>query len=230
MNDFGWKPEQALGKRVNQNGKKGEIIGVAKDFHYQSLHHQVAPLILQPNKYAYSKLSLKVKSDDMQATIQSIGDKWKQVANNLPYRYSFLDEEYDRLYKADAQLGKVAGIFSGLAIAVGCLGLLGLTSFSVERRVKEIGIRKVLGASLSHVVMIISKEFVGLIAFSFVIAIPLTWYLINKWLENFTDKVTISPVNFIIAGLSVLAIAWMTVSYLSIKAAMSNPTKALRNE
>jgi len=230
VKDFGWKPEQALGKKVDQNGKRGQIIGVVKDYHYQSLHHQVAPLILQVNKYAYSTLSLKIKTDDVQATLKSIGIKWKELTNNLPYRYSFLDEDYDRLYKADAQLGKVAGIFSGLAIAVGCLGLLGLTSFSVERRVKEIGIRKVLGATLGNIILIISKEFVGLILLSFVIAIPITWFLITRWLDNFTDKVTIGPVNFLVAGLSVLTIAWITISYLSFKAANSNPTKALRNE
>jgi putative ABC transport system permease protein len=230
MKDFGWKPEQALGKKVDQNGKQGQVIGVVKDYHYQSLHHQVAPLILQVNKWAYSTLSIKVKTDDMQATLKSIGIKWKELTNNLPYRYSFLDEDYDRLYKADAQLGKVAGIFSGLAIAVGCLGLLGLTSFSVERRVKEIGIRKVLGATLGNIILIISKEFVGLILLSFVIAIPITWVLITRWLDNFTEKVSIGPANFLVAGISVLIIAWVTISYLSFKAANSNPTKTLRNE
>ncbi|SHG50378.1 putative ABC transport system permease protein [Chryseolinea serpens] len=230
VKDFGWKPEQALGKKVDQNGKQGTIIGVVKDYHYQSLHHKVAPLIMQENKWAYSTLSLKIKSDNMQATIKSIGIKWKDLTNNLPYRYSFLDDDYDRLYKADAQLGQVAGIFAGLAIAVGCLGLLGLTSFSVERRVKEIGIRKVLGATLGNIILIISKEFVGLILLSFVVAIPITWYLITRWLDNFTDKVTIGPVNFLVAGLSVLTLAWLTISYLSFKAANSNPTKALRNE
>jgi putative ABC transport system permease protein len=215
---------------VNQNGKQGYIIGVTKDFHYRSLHHKVEPLILQPNIYAYSKLSLKIQSADLPATIQQIADKWKELSNNLPYRYAFLDQDYDRLYKADAQLGKVASIFSGLAILVGCLGLLGLTSFSVERRVKEIGIRKVLGASIGHVLMIISKEFLILIVISFVISIPVTYYLITKWLQNFTDRIAINALSFVIAGLSVLIFAWITMGYLSFKAAISNPTKALRNE
>ena len=230
MKDFGWKPEQALGKKVNQNGKQGYIIGVTKDFHYRSLHHKVEPLILQKNVYAYSKLSLKIQSADLPATIQQLGNKWKELSDNLPYRYAFLDQDYDRLYKADAQLGKVASIFSGLAILVGCLGLLGLTSFSVERRVKEIGIRKVLGASIGHVLMIISKEFLILIVISFVISVPLTYYLITKWLQNFTDRIAIDAISFMIAGFSVLVFAWVTMSYLSFKAAMSNPTKALRNE
>ncbi|MEX2232518.1 MAG: FtsX-like permease family protein [Cyclobacteriaceae bacterium] len=230
VKDFGWKPEQAIGKKVSQGRKNGYIIGVVKDFHYRSLHHKVEPLILQNNIYAYSKLSLKIQQTDILATVKKIEDSWKQLSNNLPFRYAFLDEDYDRLYKADAQLGKVASIFSGLAILVGCLGLLGLTSFSVERRVKEIGIRKVLGASISHVIFIISKEFMILILFSFIISIPLTYLLIQKWLENFTEKIAINPASFFVAGFSVFVIAWSTMSYLSFKAAVSNPTKALRNE
>lgn len=148
----------------------------------------------------------------------------------FPFRYTFLDQDYDKLYKADAQLGKVASVFSSLAILVGCLGLLGLTSFSVERRVKEIGIRKALGASAGNVIFMISKEFVSLIVVSFIIAIPVTYYLIMKWLENFTDRISIGPFSFIIAGLSVVVIAWLTVSYLSFKAAATNPSQALRNE
>jgi putative ABC transport system permease protein len=215
---------------VNQNGKQGSIIGVAKDFHYRSLHNKIAPLIMQNNIYAYSVLSVKIKSNDIPSTVKTIEKKWKELTNNFPYRYSFLDENYNRLYKADAQLGKVAGIFSGLAIFVGCLGLLGLTSFSVERRVKEIGIRKVLGATIGNLIILISKEFLILILVSLLLAIPITYYLIAKWLENFIERITISPMSFIIAGLAVLFVAWITMSYLSFRAAMSNPTKALRNE
>jgi putative ABC transport system permease protein len=230
VKDFGLSPQEAIGKKVDQNGKKGSVIGVVKDFHYQSLHHVIEPLILQNNIYAYSTLSVKIKADDMPGTIKAIEGKWKELSSNLPYRYSFLDEDYERLYKADALLGKVASIFSGLAIFVGCLGLLGLTSFSVERRIKEIGIRKVLGASVSNVIFMISREFMILILISFVIAIPLTYYLISKWLENFIDRITISPASFVIAGVAVLLVAWITMSYLSFRAAVSNPTKALRNE
>ena len=230
VKDFGMLPQDAIGKRVNQNGKKGTIIGVAKDFHYRSLHHKIEPLIFQMNVWAYSTLSVKIKTDDMPATVKALGTKWRDLSNNLPYKYAFLDENYDKLYQADAQLGQVSGIFSGLAIFVGCLGLLGLTSFSVERRVKEIGIRKVLGASVSNVIMILSKEIIVLISISFVVSIPLTYYLITRWLENFTEKISIGPVSFLLAGFSVLAVAWITMSYLSFRAAMSNPTQALRNE
>ena len=230
MKDFGWTMESAIGKKVNHNGRKGTIIGVTKDYHYRSLHHHIEPLLFAVNHWSFTKVAVRIESDDIPKVVKQIEEKWKTAASGLPFRYSFLDQDYDKLYKADAQLGKVAGIFSGLAIFVGCLGLLGLTSFSVERRVKEIGIRKVLGASVGHVVLMISKEFMWLIAISFLIAIPLTYYLISQWLQNFTDRITIGPFSFLIAGMSVLVIAWTTVSLLSFKAAATNPTKALRNE
>jgi putative ABC transport system permease protein len=228
--DLGMTPDEALGKRINQNGRKGEVIGVVKDFNYRSLHHSIEPLIFHPNHWSYGKFSLKIKTTEMAATLDAIGTAWKNASGNIPYEYEFLDESYVKLYKADAQLGKVAGIFSGLAIFVGCLGLLGLTAFAVERRVKEIGIRKVLGAGVPDVILIISREFMVLIAVSFVIAIPITWYVISRWLTGFIEKIPISPVTFIIAGLAVLAIAWITMSFLSYRAATANPAKALRSE
>lgn len=229
-NDLGLTPEEALGKRIDQNGKKGEVIGVVKDFNYRSLHHAIEPLLFHATDWTYSRLSIRVKTNDMPATLAALGDVWKKTSENLPFEYWFLDESYRKLYQADSQLGKVAGIFSGLAIFVGCLGLLGLTSFAVERRIKEIGIRKVLGASVGDVILILSKEFIILIAISFVIAIPVTYYVISRWLTSFIDKITIGPVTFIIAGVAVLAVAWLTMSFLSYRSATANPTQALRNE
>ena len=229
MKDFGWSPEDALGKKVSQQGQEGTIIGVTKDFHYRSLHQAIDPLILEITKFV-GQFSIKIHSDDIPKVVAAIGDEWKELAPGIPYRYSFLDEDYDRLYKADAQLGKVSSVFSGLAIFVGCLGLLGLTSFSVERRVKEIGIRKVLGATVSNVVVLISKEFVWLIVAAYMVAVPVTYFLIRTWLQNFTDQIAIGPLRFLIAGLAVLGIALLTVSYLSIRAARRNPTQSLRTE
>lgn len=228
MKDFGWKPEEALGKKVNQGGKKGFIIGVMKDFHYQSLHFKVEPLMINLRPNGFRVLSLKINSSDIPGVVAQVEKKWKELAPALPFRYSFLEQDYDKLYKADNQLGKVASVFSGLAIFVGCLGLLGLTSFSVERRTKEIGIRKVLGASAGHVVFLISKEFMVLILISFVVAVPVTYYLISKWLTNFTDRITIDALSFVLAGFSVLALAWLAISFLSFKAAATNPSETLR--
>ncbi len=230
MKDFGWTTQDALGKKVDQGGKKGFIIGVMKDFHYESLHHKVEPLMVNLRPNSFSVLSLKINSSEIPVVVAQVEKEWKALVPTLPFRYSFLDQDYDKLYKADTQLSKVASVFSGLAIFVGCLGLLGLTSFSVERRIKEIGIRKVLGASVGNVIFMISKEFVGLILLSFVVAIPVTYYLITRWLQNFTDRITIGPVTFILAGLSVLALAWLTISFLSFKAAATNPSQTLRTE
>lgn len=229
MKDFGWTPEEALGKKVDQQGRKGNIIGVTKNFHYRSLHFEVDPLLILLGPY-YNEFSIKIHSDNIQGIVREIGNKWSEIAPDIPYRYSFLDEDFDRLYKADAQLGRASSIFSCLAIFVGCLGLLGLTSFSVERRFKEIGIRKVLGASVSNIIILISKEYVWLILTAFVIATPLTYFIIGKWLQNFTSQIRIGPLSFLVAGISVLGFALLTVSYLSVHAATTNPTVALREE
>jgi putative ABC transport system permease protein len=229
MRDLGWTPQTAIGKKIDQN-RKGTVIGVCQDFHYRSLHHAIEPLLLTINRYAYNTLSLKIHSDNIPAVVASLDTQWKQIAPGYPFAYSFLDQDYDKLYRADAQLGKVASVFSGLAIFVGCLGLLGLTSFAVERRVKEMSIRKVLGASVGNIIMIISWEFIALIGVAFVLSVPLTWYLISRWLANFTERISIGPVSFVVAGISVLVLAWSTVSFLSFRAATTNPSQALRQD
>jgi putative ABC transport system permease protein len=226
--DFGWTPEQALGKNVS-GPYKGKIIGVVKDFNYASLHSKVQPLMLCMTGYV-SKISIRMDSQDFPKTIGQIQQKWNSMISYLPFDYSFLDVAFDQQYKADQQLNKTAGVFTGLAIFIGCLGLLGLTSFAVERRTKEIGIRKVLGASVGSVVVLIASEFMWLIVIAFVAATPLTWYLIKEWQQNFTLQAMINPLIFLLAAISVLAFAWITISFLSFRAATSNPTKALRTE
>jgi putative ABC transport system permease protein len=175
-------------------------------------------------------MSIRIEGNDVPATVARVQKKWNELIPYLPFDYSFLDVEFDRQYKADQQLGKVAGIFTGLAMFIGCLGLLGLTSFVVERRTKEIGIRKVLGASVSSVVMLITREFIWLIAIALAVATPLTWYLIDQWEQNFTLQAVINPLRFLMAGISVFLVAWLTISFLSLRAATANPTKALRTE
>ncbi|HEX6225778.1 MAG TPA: ABC transporter permease [Chryseolinea sp.] len=228
VRDFGWTPEQALGKAV-QKRTKGKIIGVIKDFNYRSLHSKVEPLLLAltPNVY---RMSIRIDDENLPETIQRVEEKWNTLVPHLPFDYSFLDVDFDRQYKADKQLGKVSGIFTGLAIFIGCLGLLGLTSFVVERRTKEIGIRKVLGATVSSVVMLIALEFIWLIAVALVVATPLTWYLIQQWEQNFTLQAVINPLRFLTAGLAVFVFAWLTISVLSVRAARANPAQALRTE
>ncbi|MBY0433527.1 MAG: ABC transporter permease [Cyclobacteriaceae bacterium] len=228
MKDFGWTPEQAIGKKV-QGRYLGKIIGVMKDFHYRSLHTKVEPLMIAMTKYV-GRMSIRVEGNDLPATISRVQKKWNELIPYLPFDYSFLDVEFDRQYKADQQLGKVAGVFTGLAMFIGCLGLLGLTAFVVERRTKEIGIRKVLGASVPGVVMLITREFIWLILIALVVATPLTWYLISRWEQNFTLQAVINPLRFAMAGIAVFLVAWLTISILSLRAANANPTKALRME
>jgi putative ABC transport system permease protein len=228
VKDFGWTPEEAIGKKVHGR-HRGKIIGVMKDFHYRSLHSKVEPLLIALTQYV-GRMSIRIEGDDVPAIVQRVGKKWSELIPYLPFDYSFLDVEFDRQYKADQQLGKVAGVFTGLAMFIGCLGLLGLTSFVVERRTKEIGIRKVLGASSRSVVMLITREFVWLIVFALLIATPLTWYLIAQWEQNFTLQAVINPLRFVIAGFAVFVVACLTISVLSLKAASANPTEALRND
>lgn len=228
VKDFGWTPEEAIGKRI-EHRHQGKIIGVFKDFNYRSLHSKVEPLMLALTKYV-GRMSIRIEADDLPATVAGVEEKWKELIPYLPFDYSFLDVEFDRQYKADQQLGKVAGVFTGLAIFIGCLGLLGLTSFVVERRTKEIGIRKVLGASVYSVVILITREFIWLIGIALVVATPLTWYLIQRWEQNFTLQAVINPLRFLLAGFAVLLVAWLSISLLSLRAASANPTKALRTE
>lgn len=228
VKDFGWTPEEAIGKKVRR-GREGKIIGVVKDFHYRSLHTRVEPMMIGMTRYV-GRLSIRIEGNDMPATIACLQKKWHELIPYLPFDYSFLDVEFDRQYKADQQLGKVTGVFTGLAIFIGCLGLLGLTSFVVERRTKEIGIRKVLGASVSSVVLLITREFMWLIVIALAVATPLTWYFIDQWSQNFTLQAAINPLRFVAAGTAVFVVAWLTISFLSLRAANANPTKALRTE
>lgn len=228
VRDFGWTPEQAIGKRINR-AQGARIVGVVKDFNYKSLHAKIEPLMLRLTNYP-SRLSIRIQDNDVPAIVERVQKKWNELIPYLPFDYSFLDVSYDSQYKADQQLGKVASVFTSLAIFIGCLGLLGLTSFAVERRTKEIGIRKVLGASVSNVIILIAREFVILIAVALVIATPITWYLISRWEQNFMLKADINPVQFLVAGAAVFTFAWITISFLSFKAATANPTKALRTE
>jgi putative ABC transport system permease protein len=228
VKDFGWTPEQALGKKLS-HAKGSRIIGVVKDFNYRSLHAGIEPLMIGMTSYV-SRISIRIEDNDIPATVERLEKKWNELIPYLPFDYSFLDVTYDHQYKADQQLGKVAGVFTGLAIFIGCLGLLGLTSFAVERRTKEIGIRKVLGASVPSVVMLIAREFVILILIALVVATPLTWYLISRWEQNFVLQAVINPSQFLIAGLAVFAFASVTIGVLSFRAATVNPAQSLRSD
>ncbi|MCH8125765.1 ABC transporter permease [candidate division KSB1 bacterium] len=228
---FGWT--EAIGKSIiepdPEGASVGEVIGVMKDFHFESLHEVIKPAILRLASGPRFVVA-KINSDDIPGTIADIEQKWAVLAPNQPFEYTFLDNDFDQLYKTDQRVGKIFTIFTILGIFVACLGLFGLTSFSAEQRTKEIGIRKALGASVSNIVILLSKEFTKLIAISFFIAAPISYFVMTKWLENFAYTSGIKLPTFILAGGIVCLVAWLTISYQSIKAALTNPVNALKYE
>jgi putative ABC transport system permease protein len=205
------------------------VIGVAEDFHFSSMKESISPLGL----FLYRSdgfLSFRSSARDSQETIRSLEKLWKRLAPGQPFQYSFLDEDFDRMYASEQRLGKIFTVFAGLAILIACLGLFALTAFTAEQRTKEIGIRKVLGASVSSIVVLLSKEFGKLILIAFAIAAPIAWFGVEWWLKNYTYKVEIGMMVYILAGAFAFLIAWITMGYQSVRAASSDPVKSLRSE
>jgi putative ABC transport system permease protein len=233
---MGWKTEDAIGKQFDYNQYHGQIVGVVEDFNFVSKHRTIEPFIIQlrsnPQHFNFSLkyVAIKLKSDDLPKTVAAIGAKWKELAPDRPFDYFFLDQELDKLYKDEEKLGKVAGIFSGLAVIVACLGLFALASFIAEERRKEIGIRKVMGGSVGQIVVLLSTDFSKLIGLAFLIACPVAWYAIHKWLNNFAFHVDINWLVFFSVGVVTLLIALLTISYRALQAAFANPVKTLRHE
>lgn len=222
-----------FGGGLNEQGRPNSVsvpvIGVLEDFHFESLKQNITPLALLLRR-SRGRISFRFGAADTQDVIKSIESTWRTMAPGQPFQYSFLDDDFGSMYRSEQQLGKIFGIFAGLAIVVASLGLFALTSFTAEQRTKEIGIRKVLGASVTSIVLLLSKEFGKLIIIAFVLSVPLAWYAVSWWLESYTYKVEVGVVVYIIAGLISFLIAWVTMGYQSIKAANSNPISALRSE
>jgi putative ABC transport system permease protein len=209
-----------------------DVVGVMKDFNYNSLHGEVRPFMLfyngDPNAFAY--MTVAVSSDNYKSVLNKMQNIWQKNLPGTPFEYSFLDQEVQKQYEAEITLSQIINSFTLMAILISCLGLFGLAAFSAEQRQKEIGIRKVLGASVTGVVALLSKEFIKLVAISFIIATPIAWLAMHKWLEAFAYKITISWWMFAIAGIMSIFIALATVSFQAIKAALVNPVKSLKSE
>ena len=228
---FGYTdPQKIIGKHFQQWGREGQVIGVVKDFNYLSLHKKIEPLALRLEPMSSRYFTLKVKPENMQATIAGLKKVWTNVAPQRPFLYSFLDESFRRQYEADIRFRGLFTFFSGFAILIACLGLLGLATYSAQQRTKEIGVRKVLGASVGSIVQLLSKDFMQLVCVAIVIATPVAWWAMSKWLEGFAYRINISWWVFAIAGLLALLIAIITVSFQAIKAAIANPVRSLRTE
>ncbi|MDR6943223.1 ABC transporter permease [Mucilaginibacter pocheonensis] len=228
---FGYSsPQQAVGRRFKQWGREGKIIGVMKDFHFRSLQENIKPLSMRIELKQLGLISVKISSKNLTGTIAAIENKWKVLIPNRPFSYYFLDEFFDRQYRSEQRFGKLFFNFAVLAIFISCLGLLGLASYSTLQRTREIGIRKVMGASVSGIVNLLSKDFLILVIISFFIATPLSWFFMYKWLQDFAYRIDISWWIFALAGILALIIALATISFQAIKAAIANPVKSLRSE
>ncbi|HZH96977.1 MAG TPA: FtsX-like permease family protein, partial [Flavisolibacter sp.] len=215
-------PEKAIGQRLNWNEwaptdtlnpvKKGKVIGVIRDFHYKSLHEKVTTSVIHIYPQVSFKIAVKLNTADIKNTIAFINDTWNKFSPGYPLDYKFMDDTYGKMYQAEENLGSLIWIFTIMAIFIGCMGLFGLAAFSAEQRIKEIGIRKVLGASVFSITALLSKSFVRLVFISSLIGFPLAWWAMNKWLQDFSYRITIGWWVFVVAGVAALAIALLTVS------------------
>lgn len=226
------KPEEVLNKEISIFGDviKCPVVGVVKDFNDRSLRHDLAPLVMTTNSTMYRQAAIKLETANLSAAMQSIKNIWQQTFPNSVYEYRFLDEKIENFYKQENQLAQLYKIFAAIAIFLSCLGLYGLASFMAVQRIKEVGIRKVLGATAGNIVYLFSKEFILLITIAFAIATPLAWYYMHQWLQDYAYRISISWWLFAAGGLIAIMIALATISFQAIKAAMTNPVKSLRTE
>jgi putative ABC transport system permease protein len=234
---FSWSPEQALGKRLRQqNGLMLRVVGVVKDFNYASLSQPITPFVLEmPRNPGQMNarvryVAIKTSMADLQQTIGFLKSTWEEVVPNRSFDFFFLDDELDKLYNAEEQMGRVFGIFTFLAIVIACLGLFALASFTTELRTREIGIRKVLGAQASGIVILLSKEFAKWVLIANVIAWPVAYYIMERWLDGFAYRTVIGVPTFIVATLLAFVIAILTVSFQAFKAALDDPVKSIRHQ
>ena len=226
------KPEDILGKEISMMDGliKCPVVGVVKDFNDRSLRNGLAPLLMATNNTMYRQASIKLSTTNIASAMQSIKRIWEQTFPNYVYEYRFLDDKIDSFYKQENQLSQLYKIFAAIAIFLSCLGLYGLASFMAVQKIKEVGIRKVLGATAGNIVYLFSKEFIILILIAFAIATPIAWYYMNQWLQNYVYRISISWWLFVAGGLAAIIIALATISFQAIKAAMANPVKSLRTE
>jgi len=222
--------QNPIGKTFKLWDTKGTISGVVKDFHFASMKEKIAPAIFYYNPHNDYQLFIKTTGKDAPRAIAAAEAQWKQYNAGFPFSYTFLDETFDRLYRSEEQTGTLFNAFAAIAIFISCLGLFGLAAYTAQVRTREIGVRKVLGASVTSVIQLLAADFVKLVLIAIVIATPVAWYAMDKWLEGFAYKTNISWVVFVIAGLIAIGIAFATISFQSIKAALANPVKSLRTE
>lgn len=234
--DFGWdEPQQALNRSltlaVGPDGFTGEIVGVVRDFHAESLHDPIAPtLITVFNDQAFQYAMIRTRPGQTRDAIEQVGRIWNELYPAYIYQFSFLEDDVNALYAADLQLGRLFGGFAFLTILIACLGLFGLASFTAERRVKEIGVRKVMGAGTGEIVLLLARDFTKSVGVAFLIASPLAWIGMNRWLDSFQYRTEFGVLSLLLVGIGVLVVALITVGYQTVRASLSNPVDALKYE
>ena len=236
VRQLGWSSaEEAVGKffmldTENLADRRGTVVGVVKDFHFESLREQITPLVMYIRPELYWRASLKIAAGALAETLPFLEAQWQQYTPDAPFSYTFIDQRFAQLYEAEERFGQVAGIFALLAILIACLGLFGLASFTAEQRTKEVGVRKALGASTGGIVLLLSRDFTQVVLIAFVLAVPFAYFGMDRWLDTFAYRIDLSWWIFLGAGLAALGIALLTVSYQSVKTALANPVQALRYE
>ncbi|HEY6978513.1 MAG TPA: ABC transporter permease [Chitinophagaceae bacterium] len=226
---IGWTPQQAIGRQI-ENRVTGPVVGVVKDFNFSSLHDPIGPLVMFLGRDFSRNFILRINGNDMQQTLGRLEMVWKQRVPDRPFNYHFLDDDYNKLYLAEQRSSELFSIASGLAIMLACLGLFGLAAFTTVQRTKEIGIRRVLGANVSSLTLLLTKSFLQLVGLAIVIAIPLAWWAGDKWLQGFAFRIHEQAYVFVVTAIITAVIAFCTVGYHTIKAALMNPVKSLRTE
>ena len=231
LHHYRLQANEAVGKEVILGlAGKGHIVGVMKDFHISSMHDAIQPVVLFNNPGFFGNVIVKIGPGDLRTVVDRISKVWQSFAPARPFSYSFLDEQYDAMYRTEQRVSTLMSIFCSLAISITCLGLLGLMAFIVAKKTREIGIRKVLGASVLNITAMLSKDFLKLVLIAVVIAIPIAWYFMHQWLQDFAFRISISwLLIFVTAGTALLS-ALITISFQAIKAAVANPVKSLRSE
>ena len=234
---FGFgSPEKAIGHGLdwkqwsNDSLKRGVVIGVVQDFHFKSLREKLTPVVMQIYPSAFWKIALRIKPDNIPATLAHLKSTYERLDPEWAFTYKFADENFDEMYKSEEKLSSLFTIFTGLAIIVACLGLFGLVEYSVHQRTKEISIRKVFGASINSLLVLLTRNYFGLILIAFVVIIPVSYFAAQQWLNNFAYHITISLWMYGKAGVVILIITLFTVSFQSLKAAWTNPVESLRTE
>jgi putative ABC transport system permease protein len=226
---IGWTPQQAIGKTIEKNAA-GPVVGVVRDFNFSSLHDPVGPLLIFLGRNFSRDFMVRIIGSDIKGTLSRLEAAWKQRIPDRPFNYHFLDDDYNKLYLAEQRTSKLFGIAAVVAIILASLGLFGLAAFTTVRRTKEIGIRRVLGANISDITMLVARSFLQLVGVAILIAVPLAWWAGNKWLQDFAFRIPVHGYIFIITAILTVLIALCTVGYHTVKTALANPVKSLRTE